>query len=248
MKYFFTALSCFLLLLANGQMLDSETTVFDKIQGEALFKINGGEYVYSFMPEGGWYKIRKEVYVDPVQVVDDKYIVQNAILRNEEGEQIGLTLAEVKMKEMVREKEFRSAEKIRAIVEGYVFKTKLEDMSRPEDKIAELLANKSRTLQISGFQDLFKRYGFEKREFGELTAYALREENKTLKEEKDFRVIVVFRGEMPYAVVTNDQAVEAQKIKAAWEDGSYKIIYFYKPTPAQEELLQDTILYTFLGL
>ncbi len=249
MKYIFTTLFAALLFTGYGQMLEDETRVLNKVQGEAMFSLNAGEYVFSFAPDNGWYKIRKEVYIDPVQVVDNKYIINGTTLKNKDGEAIGMTLDQVKVVEGVKEEGFRSKDRYRAIIEGYVFKTKFRDKSRPEERITELLAEKSRSEQSLGFQDLFKTYSFEKRNFDELTAYVYREENKTLKPEKDFRVIVVFRGESsPYAVITNEQEVASPKIKASWEDNSYRVIYFYKPTPAQEELVQDRILYTFIAL
>ncbi len=249
MRYFITALCSLYMMVGHAQFLEDDTKVLDKIQGEAIFKLNAEQSIFTYDPEDGWFKIRKEIYVDPALVVDKKVIVSDAALTDKEGAEIGKTLAEVKVKEGEIVKVYRGKDRFRAIIEGYIFKTKIKDDTRPEDIISSLLAEKSRSVKEDGFTSFFREYKFEERRFEDLTAYALREENKTLSEDKNFRVIVVFRGAgNPYAVITNDQTVVASKLKSTWEDGSYKAIYFYKPTAAQAELVQDEILYTFMGL
>ncbi len=240
---------CVLQMMGYAQKMEEDTKVLSKIQGEPLFMLNANEYVYSYEPDGGWYKIRLEVFVSPEEVVDDEVIVTGTSLLNKEGEEIGKALTEVKIVEGKAEKVYRGKSKYRAILEGYVYKTKFADGSRPEDRVSELLAIKSRTEQMEGYKELFKEYGFEERKFDDLTAYAYLEQGKTLSEDKDFRMIIVFRGEETvYAILTNDQTVTAPKVKLTWEDGSFKAIYMYKPTTAQAEAIQDEIMYTFIAL
>lgn len=249
MKYLWTA--CFALLLLSGeaQLLEEDTKILDAIQGNEIFELNAEELIFTYNPEEGWYKIRKEVYVDPVFVVDDKTLLAETSLENKEGEVIGLVIAEIEVVEGALAKKYRGKERFRAIIEGYIFKTKIKDDTHPEQWISDLLATKSRTIQLEGFKDLFKTYSFEERSFGEFTAFAYREENKTLSEDKDFRVIVIYRGEGTlYAVLTNAQTVTAPKIKTTWEDDPYKAIYIFKPTPSQAEVIQDEILYNYLAL
>ncbi|WP_417611144.1 hypothetical protein [Owenweeksia hongkongensis] len=234
---------------AKSQIIEETAKVLSKPSGEALFSLEADEKVFSFAPEDGWYKIRKEVYVDPKNVVDDKYIISGADFFTKENVKIGSTLAEIKIKEGEKVEAFRGNDRFRAIVEGYLFKTKFVDGSVPEERISELLALKNRNEQAAGFKELFETYKFEEKKFEELVVHVYREENKTLKEDKDFRVIMIFRGETsPYAVMTNDHEVTAPKIKQTWEEYDFKVIYFYKPTSTQQELVQDKILYTFLGL
>ena len=155
----------------------------------------------------------------------------------------------ITVKEGEKVEAFRGNDRFKAIVEGYLFKTKFKDGSVPEERITELLALKNRNEQAEGFHELFETYSFEEKKFEELTVHVYREENKTLSEDKDFRVIMIFRNETsPYAVMTNDHVVTALKIKHSWEEYDFKVIYFYKPTSTQEELVQDKILYIFMGL
>ncbi len=249
MKYIVATLITLFAITGNAQLIEETTKVLNKIQGEPIFSLNADQSIFTFDPEDGWFKIRKEIYVDPALVADKKVISSGATLTDKEGNEVGATIEEVKVKEGEIVKGYRSKDRFRAIIEGYIFKTKIKDDTRPEDIITKLLAEKSRTVKEEGFTELFRSYGFEERTFEDLTAFAYREQNKTLSEDKDFRVIVVFRGPgNPYAVITNNQTVTAEKLKTTWEDGSYKVIYFYKPTAAQAELIQDKILYTFMGL
>jgi len=234
---------------AKSQIVEETTKVLSKPSGEALFSLEADEKVFSFAPEDGWYKIRKEVYVDPKNVVDDKYITTGTDFYNKDNVKIGSALAEIKIKEGQKVEAFRGNDRFRAIVEGYLFKTKFKDASVPEERISEILAMRNRNEQVESFKELFALYNFEERQFEDLTAYVYREENKTLSKDKDFRLIMIFRGEgSPYAVMTNDHEVTAPKIKQSWEEYDFKVIYFYKPTSAQVELVQDKILYTFMGL
>lgn len=249
MKKLFTITLFALTIAASGQIIEDDSKVMSKPSGEALFTLKADQKVYSFQPEDGWYKIRKEVYVNPNEVVDDKYLNAGVKFFNKDNEEIGAALAELKIKEGEKVEAFRGNDRYKAIIEGYLFKTKFKDGSVPEERISELLAMKNRNEQVSGFEELFSEYNFEERRFEDLTVHVMREENKTLSEDKDFRVMMIFRGESSvYAVVTNDHEVTAPKIKMTWEDYDFKIIYFYKPTSSQEELIQDEILYTFLGL
>ena len=234
---------------AKSQIIEETTKVLSKPSGEALFSLEGDEKVFSYAPEDGWYKIRKEVYIDPKNVVDEKHITTGADFYTKDNVKIGSALGEIKIKEGKKIEAYRGNDRFVAIIEGYLFKTKFKDGSVPEERITEILAMRNRNEQIEGFKELFELYNFEERQFEDLTTYVYREENKSLSEDKDFRLIMIFRGEgSPYAVMTNDHEVIAPKIKQSWEEYDFKVIYFYKPTSAQVELVQDKILYTFMGL
>lgn len=242
-----------LLLLASvlhAQIIEDDgTEVLDEIRGEALFRLDAGADVYSYRPEGGWYKVRKEVYVKPSEVIDDEVLPAGTKLKDEDGNEIGEVLREMEIVEGKIVDGFRSDDPYRAILEGYLFKTKFEDNSIPEARISEILGIKNRTEQQRQFSELREYYDFEKRVFEDLTAYVYREENKTAADEKDFRLIVLFRGETsPYAVITNDHEVTAEKIKVESDLYPYRVIYFYKPPTRQKQLVEEQILYTYLAL
>ena len=235
--------------LLQAQIIEDETTVLDKPNGEALFKLNADVGVYSYDPEEGWFKIRREAWITPSDLPDEKYLYPGTVLKDEGGKKIGEVLKEVKIRDKRKLDGYRGDDRIIVVLEGYVFKTKIKDGTVPEDKVNELLAEKNRSVQTAGFQELFDMYDFEQKEFDEFTAYALREKHKTAAEEQDFRMIVVFRGETSvFAVITNDHAVTAPKIKDEYDDPPFHILYLYKPPSSQKDLIENTILYNFLSL
>ncbi len=250
MKRIFLLLFCAAFAGLHAQLIEeNQTKILDKIQGKPLFELDENVEVFSFQPEEGWYKIRREIYLDPNEIADEKILNEGTVLKNKEGKEIGRVLSEIQIKESKISEKFRGKERVQAIIEGWVFKTKFADGSLPETRVSELLKIANRSEQQAGFQALFKQYDFEEREFEELTAYTMRERHKTVADEKDFRLIVIFRGETPYAVLTHHHKnITAEKIKTTWEKDDFKVIYFYKPTAAQQSLIQEDILYTYLAL
>lgn len=226
------------------------TEVLDAIRGEPLLELKADLELYSYAPEDGWYRVRREVYVDPAAVRDSQYLAEGTELRNQEGESLGRCLREVKVAEGAYTRPYRGKQRFRAIVEGYLFKTKLKDGSAPEAKVEKILALKNRTDQQEAWRELFDRYAFEERQFDEFTVRVFREQQKTLQEEKDFRLILIFRdGSTPYAVITNDHDnLEVPRSKMETKQGPFRIQYFYKPPSRQQELIEDRILYTYLAL
>ncbi len=233
---------------ATGQILEENAAILSEIQGDKLFELNQGEKLYSYTQDDGWYKVSKEVFVYEDEQVDEEYIMAGTELRNKEGDVIGKAVTNVEVSDGRIEDVFRGKNKFKAVIEGYVFKTKIADGTIEEDIVEQLLTLKNRTEQQAGFKKLFKEYQYEERKFEGFTVFASREVNRSIYDDKSFRVILVFRGESPYAVVTNKHVVKAEKVKLEWEDDDYRAIYFSKPTAKQAELVQDKILYTYVGL
>lgn len=247
MKILIGFFSILLVLNAEAQILEEQCSLADKPRGANIAQFNGGEKVYSFEPDdAGWYKVRKEVYL-PLSAVNAGEVSAGTEFKNEDEERIGRALADIKLKEIDTVEGFRSDDRVRAIVEGYLFKTKFERGSIPEERIGEILEVKNRTEQQAMFQELWDEYQAETREFEDLRAYVIRETNRTTAVEKDFRVITIFRGSSPYAIITNGHNATAPKIKDEWEDGDFRILYLYKPSSSQRELVNE-IMYTFLAL
>lgn len=249
-RYTITALITIMALSVSAQLTEEENTqVLDAERGNPIFELNAGTEVYSYEPKEGWYRVRREVYVD-AEVVEDDVIPKDTELRNEDEEVIGRTLADVKVVEGAQVKKARGKRPYQAVIEGYLFKTKLVDGTAPEDWVSKILENKNRTEQLEEFNELFDAYEFEERKFDEFTVRVMRENHKTMAEEKDFRLIIILRGETtPYAVIANDhENVSAPKVKMKGGEDPFTILYLYKPPARQQDLIEDTILYTYLAL
>jgi len=249
-RYTITALIALMAFSLKAQLTEEDNThVLDKERGAPIFELKAGVEVYSFEPEEGWYRIRREVFVDAGVVDKDGIIAKDTELLNADDEVIGRTITEVKVVEGKQINKARGKRAYQAIIEGYLFKTKLADGTAPEDWVSRILENKNRTQQVEEFNELYETYEFEERKFDEFTVRVMRENHKNIAKEKDFRLIIVFRGETPYGIITNDHNnVSASKVKLRGEEDSFTILYFYKPPAAQQELIENTILYTYLAL
>ncbi len=248
MKYFALTLITLLSLSFNveAQILEDQAQFSDTKRGSAIFELNAGEHFYSFEPSDGWYKARKKVYLKPADVADGR-LSAGAPFYNEEGDKIGKSLEALKLYDLDTIEGFRSDTRLVAVVQGYVFETKIEEGTVPEERISQILTLKNRSDQKREFEALWDLNDAETREFGDLSATVIYEHNMGSAEEQDFRLIMIFRGSSPYALITNDHTVEIEKVKELWEDGNFKIYYFYKASSSQKETVEEMI-YTFLAL
>lgn len=244
----FSTLLLFLasLSILQAQVLEEKAQFADTKRGTAVFELNAGEHIYTYEPDDGWYKARKKVYLKPADVSENR-LSAGATFFDEDGNKIGKAIEALKLYEVDTIEGFRSDPQIVAVVQGYIFETKLEDGSVPEEKLSQILALKNRTEQQAELKALWDDNQAESREFGDLTATVIYEYDKISAEEQDFRLIMVFRGSSPYALITNDHSVEIEKVKELWEDGNFKIYYFYKASASQKQTVEDMI-YTFLAL
>lgn len=230
----------------NAQILEDKAGFGETARGEATFELNRGEHIYTYEPDGGWYKARKMVYLKPADL-SDKRLSAGALFYNEEEEVIGKALQPLKLYHIDTIEALRSDDRIKAVVQGWVFETKLEEGSVPEERIGQILAIKNRSEQQDLFDELFKANQGISEDVDELEARVIFEHDKVSAEEKDFRVIVVSRGSTPYAIITKGHTVEIEKVKEYWEDGEFRIYYFYKASASQKAKVED-LIFQFLAL
>lgn len=234
---------------AYAQMLDEKTVILNEPNGsEKLFELAQGQAFYNYPEEDGWYKMRKLAYTD-YGVLPGAKIPGGTVLYNEEGQKIGKTLREITTVETDTLSAFRKNDRQVAVLEGYVFKTKIEKGSLPEKLLQKALFEKSYRDQKEMLQTLVKDFGFaETEEFGSsLNARVLYEKNTSVKEDKNFRLILVYRGSTLYGIITHRHRVDAPKIKHQVEDAPYYMIYFFKPSDSQLEEMEN-IMYSYMPL
>lgn len=232
---------------SQAQFLEERAQLLDKARGEAAFELNGGEHLYTYQGEDGWYKVRKLVYLK-VSDISEGRLRAGAELYNADEEEIGKSTLDLKLYELDTIPSFRGEDKYRAVIQGYVFETKLEDGSVPEEQLGKIMATKNRTEQQEMFAELWANNEAVNENEGEYNVWVIYEKDKTTREQQDFRLIMVFRGKAtPYAVITNDHKVELPKVKEVWEDGEFKIQYLFKASASQKEKVEE-LIYKYLAL
>jgi hypothetical protein len=242
MKKILVLLALMVTQLLPAQVTEEKTAFTEKPRGERSFELERGQSFYSFEGDGGWYKARKEVYFNAGDFAD-KELLAGTKLRNKEGEVIGKSILPLKLYEIDTIEAFRGEDSYKGIIQAYAFQTNIEERSIPEEEISQIFALKSRNEQQERFEALWDLTNAEEKSYGDLTAYIIREDNRTLAEQKDFRLIMIFRGSTsPYAIISNGHTISAPKIKDNWEDGDFKITYFYKATDKQRAVMDDILL------
>lgn len=240
----------FALNTAEAQLMEGQTKILASRNGEESFQLEAEVEVYSYPTDEVWVKISREVWIPTEDLIGEEFLAEDTELLDKEGDLIGKTLAELKVTEKNLVEGFRGKDRYQIIVTGFVYKSKFKDQSIPEQRVTELLEIKNKTKQKEGFLELFENLNFEKKEYDEFTAYGLYENHKSLAEDKDFRMIIIFRGSsMVVAVFTNNgHSVSAPKIKDSFEDGDQKGIYILKLPAKQKEVVEEDIRYDFIAL
>ena len=250
MKFVLALTLCFIASFGNAQLMEEKTQIMDSKGGKASFELEADVKVYSYPSTGVWYKISREAWIPKDQLIADEYLAEDTELFDKEGELIGKTIAEIKLSEKKLVEGFRGKDRYQIIISGFVYGSKFKDLSSPEKRVTEILAIKNKTKQKEAFEAIFELLDFEKKEYDGFTAYGLREDHKSLNEEKDYRMLVIFRGSsMVIAVFSNNgHSVSAPKIKDSFEDGKEKGIYILKLPAKQKALVEEEIRYDFLAL
>lgn len=231
----------------SAQILEEKAAFTDKPRGEEVFNLIQGEHIYTYQGDDGWYKSRKMVYL-LASDIDGKKLRAGASLYNEDEEKIGETKAELKLYDLDTIESYRGDNSYRAVIQGYIFDTKLEDGSLPEAKIEEIMSIKNRGQQQQMFAELWADNDAENEEHGEFNVWVIHEHDKTTQKEKDFRLIMVFRGKAtPYAVITNGHEISLPKIKEEWEDADFRVYYLFKASAKQKTAIED-LIYNYLAL
>jgi len=242
MKKIFVVIALLGSQFLSAQLTEEKAAFSEKPRGEDSFELEVGQSFYSFEGDDGWYKARKEVYFNGDDFAD-KELLAGRKLRNKDGDVIGKSILPLKLYEIDTIEAFRGDDTYRGIIQAYIYKTNIEERSIPEEEISQIFELKNRNEQQERFTALWELHNAEERSYGDLNAFIIRESNRTSAEEKDFRLIMVFRGSTsPYAIITNGHSVSAPKVKDNWEDGDFKITYFYKATDKQRAVMDDILL------
>lgn len=237
---------CLSVFCGVAQTLEEKTEVLDAPFGETRWTQEGGTQVYAFPDEKGWYRVRRKVYVAMDQW-NGKEIAAGAELQNEEGEKIGETRRSLAPQMADTISGFREAPRLKAILEGKIFQTKIEEGSIPEERLQEILNLRNRRDQLNGFERLKADFEMQEREFEEFDALVLRAQHRSLKEPGEFRIILVKRGTLPFAVMAKDHPIHMERPKDSWALQDMQILYSYNPTDEQKKLMEE-ILFTYLTL
>ncbi|MDR9374668.1 MAG: hypothetical protein RI842_00445 [Schleiferiaceae bacterium] len=237
---------CLLAACCPAQVLEDKTEVLDAPVGEALWVQEAGTALYAYPAQEGWYRVRRKVYL-PMAAWDGSQIAAGTALQNEDGDKIGETRRALTPVMADTVKRFRRKPRLRAILEGQVFKTKLAEGTLPEERLQDILQQRNRRDQMAGYEGLVEDFDLIERSYDGFEAWVLRAQHRSLKEPGDFRLILVYRGSLPFAVMAKGYPISMERPKETWEMQDMTILYSYNPTDEQKALMEE-ILFTHLAL
>lgn len=236
--------------ICQAQLMEEKTQIMDARKGNPSFELEANVQVYAYPTDGVWNKISREAWINKEDLIGEEFLAEDTELQNKEGEVIGKIIAELKVDDKNLVEGFRGKDRYQIIITGFVYASKFKDNTMPEKRVTEILAIKNKSKQKVAFEELFDQLKFEEKEYDGFTAFGLREENKSIDEEKDYRMIIIFRGgSMVIGVFTNNgHTVTAPKIKDTFEDGEQKGIYLMKLPAKQKTMVEEEIRYDFISL
>ena len=127
MKQYLVAIAMIFEFVMIGQTTEEDKTkILDAVQGSPVFVLRQGEKLFSYEPKDGWYKVRKMVRLN-LKDVEGKLVNPGTTLREPNGDSIGYTISELRVKELKKVEQFRQDGWYEAILEGYLFKTKINE-------------------------------------------------------------------------------------------------------------------------
>lgn len=230
--------------LANAQMIDGKTDVLSKARGEkVLFTLADSSFIYTYPPENGWFKISVAALVDESVLIDEEKVLANATLYNLKGLEIGKTEEDVIVEDWKEGKGRAQKGKVRIVLTGYVFNTKIKRGTYPEDEIEKILLIKNREDQTDAFNEFYEKFGFVRRDVGGYRIYILFNYERPFDEENSFRMMVFLKdGSRFIGIGSNGREIKLKKEKDKIEDQELKLFLAARIPDKDEAVLRDLMI------
>lgn len=230
--------------LANAQIIKGDTEVLSKVRGEkVLFTLADSTVIYTFPPADGWYKISAVVLVDESALIDEEKVLANTKLYNLEGEEIGIAKEELFVEDWKDGKGRSQKGKRQVQLIGYVFQTKIETQSVPEEVVERILRIKNRTEQEEAFEEFYEAFDFERKDIGNYRVYIIYDNEHPFAKENSFRMMVFFKDETRFiGVGSNGREIQLKKEKGVIDDDELKLFLAAKVPDKEEEALRNMMI------
>lgn len=234
---------------SQAQFTKDNSEFTDAPDGTVLFELNEGQFIWSELSETMWYKGSKRVVFTIDQMTADSTLPAGVTLLNENMEEIGKTISEVPIEEVLELGGFRRDEYRTGILRGFVNSFDLKVNSRPEQAIAKALKEERGSAgQI--LEPLLAEYPFEYHEGVDgYDVYVLRNmDAENHEEDFPFRILIVMRGSSSLiCTVSRHEFIDGKRYKAQEETLSGFYTWYQRPNPRLLDSV-DEIVYSYLPL
>lgn len=246
MKYFLMLLFSATALFVHGQYTKANAEVCSAADGPVLVTLKDSLNVTLGPQESGWYPITFRAIVVQEMVTTDSVIMADAILIDQDKNEVGKTSGEVKAQlRTIDKRGFRKHYEV--LIKGFVKSYGIIYSSLPEKKLEKILNQKSISVKQEQLRELYKQMGFEEHRFENFTVYAYLDKSGTLGEPM-YRTLVFVRGEtLIYAVVSRHSHMNFEKIKEVKKEYTGNYYFFQRPPDKTWKEIED-IVYNFIPL
>lgn len=232
--------SCILLFtgyLSYAQKVKKDAELYSKPGVRVLFTIPEGTEVYTGPMMDNWYKTSIEVMIRKTEMSGHR-IAQGASVYIGRKE-IGTMPQQWDVTEVV-EASGRDKDKYRVIIEGYLFKTKIDESTKPETSLEKVISKRGNlNAGIAGWISEFKP---EKHVLPQGTVYVLRDKNKSLKGD-GIRFLIYMKGDNRFhSVVTFDHPLNARFKHVQIDEPFIYHFPFGKPSASDWEEIEGLVI------
>ncbi|MFN3952759.1 MAG: hypothetical protein ACK4KT_10200 [Thermaurantimonas sp.] len=222
---------------SSAQKVKKEAELYTKPGVRVLFTLPEGTEVYTGPLVDNWYMTSVEVMVRKAEMSGHRIAQGASVFIG--GKEIGVMPQQWDVSE-VAEATGRHKDKYRVIIEGYLFKTKIDESTKPETALEKIIARKGNlNAGISGWVSEFKP---EKHLLPTGTVYVLRDKNKSLKGDA-IRILLYMKGDSRLtAVVTLSHPLNARFKHIQSEEPFIYHFPFGKPSQTDWEEIDAIVL------
>ncbi len=246
MKYLVSIPLTLLVFICNAQFAKNGGKIHIKPNDEAVISLADSIKLSIGVQEEGWYPASFKAYVLKSAVNGDSILAADTELVNDEKENIGQSLGEIKVTcKAANKRGFHKYYEI--LVTGFIKGTNLHYRSIPEKGLEEILNDGKVAGRMERLEAYFRKLGFTKETFEGYTAWVYLDEAGSL-EQPHYRCIVIFRGETAlYCIVSKSELMTLDKLKDQRDHRTGKYYFYQRPSDRNWEEIKD-IVYGFIPL
>lgn len=235
----FTYISIALLTLqlCLAQKVKKNAELYTKPGVRVLFTIPEGTEVYTGPLTDNWYPTSLEVMIRKTEMNGHRIAQGASVFLG--SKEIGVMPQQWDVTEVI-EAGGRHKDKYRVIIEGYLFKTKVDESTKPETEIEKIINRKGNlNAALANWVAAFKP---EKHLLPQGTVYIIRDHNRSLKGDR-IRLLLFLKADNKLtAVVTDSHPLTARFRHIHREEPFIYHFPFGKPTPNDFQEIEEIVL------
>lgn len=229
--------------VSSAQYIKGQGSVKDEVEGQTLFTLNEGTFIYSDKSEALWYEVSKRVVFHIDQLTPDSTLPAGTKLFDDNLEEIGEVQSETPVEQITAMTGFRRGDYRVGILKGYCSTFDTKTNSRPEGAIENALEGRGSQAQL--LSEVHEAYNWEEEVYDNYKVWVLRNtDENNYPENPPMRLMLVWRGATlvcilsPKAYITGNKSKEQSEIA----NGDVYSTWFQRPNARLSEEIETIAL------